>query len=708
MTTSIALDFALPPLREDLKLLEGPAAQDGSPTWNIYDSIRNRYFRIGWIAFELLSRWSMGTATELIRDVKKNTTCVINPKDVEKLVQFLYENSLTRDPPGSTSKDYYEQYESSEKNWLLWLLHNYLFIRLPLVRPHRFLKASLPFVQPFYGITARSLVTVLGVIGLFLVLREWDEFINSFQYFFNFNGFLAFAAAVVFIKILHELGHAYLMTHFGGRVPTMGIAFLVMLPVLYTDTSDAWRLKSRRERLLIGAGGILTEVYIAMICTFLWCFLPDGVFRSAAFVLATTSWVMSLAINLNGFLRFDGYYLLTDWLGIENLQERTFNLGKWKLREWLFNLGLPAPYQYPLKKRRWLIAYAWCSWVYRFFLFIGIAVLVYLFFFKLLGIILFLVEILWFIMFPIMRELKVWWGLREQIIISPRAWFNFCLLCLFVVLFLIPWNTNVRIPAIVESDLQSTVYAPAPGRIQSIMVGEGDAVVKGQTLMVLTSKEIDDELNKTEVRIEAVRLRAKRIAASAEELTNMQVILQELEELKSRRNSLIELRQQLTILAPISGTVRELSRELHSGRWINESLQLMHIVEPENSIIKGLIPERELSRLSINQSAVFYPDEPERAPINARVLEIDSVNTSVIQSPYFLSTFGGDVAVRQDKDGRYVPESAMFRVRLLPQEARFNPSRVIPGVVHITGESRSLASQMKERVMAILIRESGF
>ncbi len=87
----------------------------------------------------------------------------------------------------------------------------------------------------------------------------------------------------------------------------MGVAFMVLAPTLYTDASDAWRLKERRKRLLIDAAGVLTEMAIAAIALFLWAFLPNGPWRSAMFFISATAWIMSVAVNLSPFMRFDGY-----------------------------------------------------------------------------------------------------------------------------------------------------------------------------------------------------------------------------------------------------------------------------------------------------------------------------------------------------------------------------------------------------------------
>ncbi|MCG8325716.1 MAG: hypothetical protein MI673_09375 [Thiotrichales bacterium] len=533
-------NYPLPPLRDDLQLLPGPESFDGSPTWNIYDATRNRYFRIGWLAFELLSRWKSGNAMGLLKEVSAATTCKIKSEDVDNLVRFLYANNLTRDPAENSSQKYLDQFLSRQRHWLLWILQNYLFIRIPLVRPDRFLKLTLPHVRFLFSHVTRKLILFAGVIGIYLVARQWDEFISTFQYLFNFEGLVGFISALVFIKIMHELGHAYVATRYGCRVSTMGIAFLVLFPVLYTDTTDAWRLCSRRKRLHIGAAGIATEVYIALLCTFLWALLPDGGWRSAAFMLATTSWLMSVAININIFLRFDGYYILSDWLGIENLQERSYALGKWKLRELLFGLGIAPPFQSPRSMMIRLVIYAWCSWLYRLVLFIGIALLVYFFFFKALGIILFVVEILWFILFPVARELRVWWQMKEKIIASGRTLVTLGMCLLLLTLFIYPWQSRIHIPAIIEAAEQSSIYAPTSGQVQKILVGEKSMVKKDQPLVMLSSPVLEDELKRTRMKIEITELHLKRQSSGGGELENLQVVVRQLEELNSQYSGLSE------------------------------------------------------------------------------------------------------------------------------------------------------------------------
>ena len=709
MSAAVADDIVLPRLRNDLQLHEGPPASDGSPSWIVVDPVRNKYFSIGWPAFQLLSRWSSGKSSALIEKVRSETTLSINDEDVKDLTRFLYANSLTLDPPSGSSTDFVAQYRSSKPMFLVWLIHNYLFFKIPVLRPTRFLRSTLPYVEHFFSTTTLSLIVFIGLIGLYIVGREWEEFKSTFLYFFNLQGLVFYMLSLVLVKIAHEFAHAYTAVRYGAHIPTMGVAFLVMFPVLYTDTSDTWRIKSPTERMHVGGAGMLMELCIASIATFCWGFLPDGIFKSAAFFLATTSWVLSLLINLNPLMRFDGYYILSDLLGIQNLQDRSFRLGKRKLRELLFNVKRPPPSNLHKSMVTKLVIYAWSVWVYRFFLFLGIALLVYHFFFKLLGIILFIIEILWFIVMPVSKEFLAWWGMRDEIITSRRTYITLVFFGLIFAALIIPWNTHVTIPAVKIGISETTIYTPLSGYIVENHIQENKRVEQGDVLLVLNSPELEYEIYKTQQNISLLQTRASRIAASDEELSQIQVVLQQIQEKESRLSGLFKQQDRLTIKAPISGITRDLQESLHQNRWINDKLPLVTIVDPLSSKIIGMLEESDLKRVGIHREAKFIPDDPARPSVWAYVSDIEVANVSVLDIPALASVNGGPVPVRADKEGNLIPEKSVYRVRIsISSVEKSLPDQEIRGVAQITGETQSLLGRIYDTTTAILIRESGF
>ena len=702
-------DITLPVLRHDLQLLEGPVALDGSPSWIILDPLRNKYFYIGWAAFQLLSRWSVGKASILIEKIKQETTLDVHDDDIQSLLSFLFANSLTLNSANDTSNDYLEQYLASKPSFLMWLIHNYLFIKIPLVKPTVFLRKTLVYFEPFFSITTTALLAFLGLVGLYMVGRQWDEFTSTFLYFFNFQGLAFYFISLTAIKILHELAHAYTVIRYGCQVPTMGVALLVMFPILYTDTSDTWKVKAAIERAHVGAAGMIMELYIACIATFSWAFLPDGIFKSAAFIMATTSWVLSLVINTNILMRFDGYYIFSDLLGIQNLQKRSFDIGKWKLTEILFDLRLRPPEALSLSMLRKLYIYAWCVWVYRLFLFIGIAVLVYYLFFKILGIILFAIEILWFIILPVTKLIGGWWEMRSKIIKTRRFYLTATIFTCLIILFIYPWSSTIKIPAVYKSEQKATLFSPTPGYIDSSFLIEGQSVEKDEILLTLNSPSIDHEIESTLQEVDILKLQAKRIAASSEELSNIQIIIQQLQEGRSKLNGLYEKKNELTIRAPISGVVYDLQKSLHHGRWINETLPIATIIVSDKPTIEGVIEEEGLARIHIQSSAKFIPENPQLKSIWTFVKEIEHANLQALDLAVLASVFGGKVPVQYDESHQLVPDKSVYRVRFnISAVEDVSVEQVIRGVVHIEGETQSFLNRAYKLVASVLLKESGF
>lgn len=701
-------DDRVPPLRDDLHIVPTYPSHDGGPTWTIIDPLRHRYFQIGWEPYQFLSRWHLGAIQPLLSAIEQETTRRFDRKDIEGLIAFLYANNLTRDPIQGSSKAYEAQARLQEQSWLMWLVHHYLFFKIPLVRPDAFLRATLPLVAPLFTPVARRLALLSAFAGLYLAGRQWNTFTDTFLYFFTAKGMAWYAVALCGIKLAHELGHAYTTTRFGCRVPTIGVAFLVMFPMLYTDTSEAWRLKSRAQRCLIGAAGMIVELSLAAAATLLWSFLEDGTLRSVAFVVATTSWVMGLSINLNPLMRFDGYYILSDWLGVPNLQDRAFALGTWQVRRILFGLNDPPPESCSPALRWKLILYAWSVWVYRLVLFTGIALLVYHFAFKALGVMLFAIEIGWFILMPIVRELKVWWTRRASIGRSPHPWIAAAILAAVTMALVVPWPTSVSIPAVVEARPHTRLFTPAPGRIVQATVHNGQTVAEGDILVTLEAPSVEKDVLVTQKRIEILELRARQQVGNQEELSKNMVVQQAYRTRLSELTGLYEKQDTLVLRSPISGIVMDVEASLHPGRWINEKLPLAFIVAPQEREIEALASETEIVRLTTGQDAVFVPDDPTQPTVAAEVRDIRQIDEGNFTLPYLASVFGGPVAVREDQKGALKPDMSVYRIRLSlsgPPPAWMQATR---GQLHIHGHPVSVLERAGTHALAVLIRESGF
>lgn len=699
----------LSPLRDELILHAGPANRDGSPSWTLEDPLRGLYFRIGWAEMAMLSRWSMGNAAQIVAEINQTSALTLDDSDVQYFNRFLQANNLTRVSGDDALAQFARQVEQSRVSIWRKLLKNYLFFRIPLWHPDRFLGATLPWVEPFFSRTFLKLTLLVAALGLFLAGRQWETFKHTFLHFFTLEGAALAGLTLCFTKILHEFGHAYTCKRFGARVATMGVAFLVMMPVLYTDTSGSWKLTRRRQRMAIGAAGMMTELALAAWATLAWSFLPDGMLRSAAFMLATTTWIMTLAINLSPLMRFDGYFLLSDGLQVPNLQNRGFAIGRWKMREWLFGLGDAPPEHFPRWLQRTLVGYAFAVWIYRFFLFTGIAILVYHMAFKLLGMLLFAIEIGYFVVMPVVNEVREWSKRRKDYRMNRNMTTTLAVSAVVLLLLMIPWQRSVYAPALLRAEQQSSLYMPVPAMIQRIDVKVGQSVQAGQTLFTLSSDALAHERQQLERQIATLNWQSTFQVFNKEAAGDHQRVKQEHEAALQKLQVLQRQSEQLTVRAPIDGVVADMAIPLEAGEWLGQGEWLAVVTKPTGGLVEAFVSEKDWQRLSTGAKGTFYLQDVSRSSLPLTIVEIASTATRDLNAaPELASVYGGDIATLSDAQRKLHPEQAVYRVLLsLPADYRTQP-QVLRGTVVMDGEAQSLLVRGWKVVSAVLIRELSF
>jgi putative peptide zinc metalloprotease protein len=700
----------IPDLRQELRIEPSAPQVNGAPSWVLFDPVRHLFFQLGKIEFQIFSRWANGSFEGVGADLRDEG---LEDEEadamVARVIDFSLANQLTVSPLSDSVTTFTEQRKVQKKAAWRWMLDNYLFFRVPLVRPARFLESTLDRVAPIWSVKALWGFAALALLGLFLVSRQWDAFVASFLYFFSWQGLLAYAVGLSVVKVIHELGHAYTATRYGARVASMGVSFLVMFPVLYTDTTAAWRLRSRKQRLAIDCAGVSAELMVASISTMLWVVLPEGSLRSIVFILATSSWIMSLAVNLNPFMRYDGYYVLADLLGVANLQPRAFALGRWRMRELLFDLGEDAPEDVPDQLRRGMIIYAWMTWVYRFFLFIGIALLVYYMFFKLLGIILFFVEMAVFVARPIWMELKEWHGMRGRIFSGKRGRRWPWILGGLFILACLPLDRHISAPAILAPIDAAGIVAGDPARIDQILVHNGQSVRAGTIIAELSAPEVEAYSGQRAVRISQLEEQLARAASDAKDLANRSVLERELATEKRASEGADRRRKRLVLRAPVDGVVSDIMPDMHAGRWLGGAEIVARIVSPERYDIQAYVKEDDQWRVQDGAMGRFVPDDLAQPSRPAKLVEQAAAALQFLDQPMLASTNGGPIAVNEDAAKQLKPREAYYRIRFVApvdNQKRAALIQPISGRLIIEAPGTSLLGSMMRSLTRIIRRES--
>lgn len=694
-------EATLPPLRDDLSLLPGPVSH-GAPTWTLYDPARHRFIRLGWQDFEILSRWALRTPAAILAALRHETTLHLAEDDVLRLAVFARRAGLLRATTPRDSADLMAAQAAAKRSAASWLMHNYLFLRIRLVNPDRFLSAMLPLVRWIF--TPRYLVGLglLALLGLFLISRQWDLYTHSLVEMFTLDGLLWMGVALSATKIIHELGHGFAAKRYGCRVPSMGIAFLVLWPVLWTDTTDAWRLAKRRQRLVIDASGMLAEISVATLASILWAVLPDGPARGAAFVLSSSTWILTLFINISPLMRFDGYYLLSDALDVANLQERGFAYARWFLREALFRPRTAPPEHFSPAMVRILLIYAMASWTYRFLLFTGIAVLVYHLAFKALGVVLMAIELWYFVARPIMGELGVWARIIGHSRPNAHMLVSLSLLLAALAALLVPWRGRVDAPGLLRAARQVTLYTNEPGRLL-VVPAQGQHFDQGQEVFALASPEISHDLEVATADLEAAQADLTTRSFDAERRRAQQASFAAASEAAATLAHAEARSADLVVRAPFAGVVTDIPPGLQQGADLRRLEPLGVLIDPAEAVVEAYVTEADLPRISQGASARFVL--PAGNELVLRVQGIAHGSTRALEPPELASVQGGPIAVRRDQKGVMVPELAVYRV-LLAVDGGVPVVRREVGYVAIKAPAESMARTLYRRALALLRREA--
>ena len=693
-------------IREDLNLHPSNASSSGFPTWTIHDPVRNKFFQIEWRVYEVLRHWRHGKAKLIAQAVNRETSLEIDENFVIGVEQFFVSNQLcqVRDQEGLNKL--ISQNNNEKKSWFNWLLHHYLFFRVPIFKCDNFLTSALPLLNFMYSRWFMALSCSCLLVGLFLISRQWDVFVNQLLDLVSLRGLFLFLVTLILVKIAHEFGHAFTAKKYGCKVPIMGVAFLVLWPMFYTDTNESWKLKSRSQRLNVVRAGVLVELIIAAFATLAWSFLPSGFLRDMAFIMATITWVSSVIINASPFLRFDGYYLLSDYWNIPNLHDRSGRFARWWLREKLFDINEKKPEVFAKKTENLLIIFAFTVWLYRLLLFTGIALLVYNLFFKFIGIFLFLVEIIWFVIRPIWLELREW-RMRKNIIFSKyRVWLWLVSLFLVIISLFVPWRGTITLEAVIEANPYSVIFAKTEGHLERFIPTDGALVAKGQMIVKLKNPNLDAQVRQLVNKIEVKKKILQLSAVDEFSWKRNAIISAELAQLKTERTALTQKIDSLNIYSPISGVFAEILPGLFVGQWLGVGQRLFSIKGSEGFKVTAYLDEENVE--SIEEEGLCHFKLPLLNNQNylCSLGKIGSSSEEMIEEKMLATLYGGSI-VTNYVQGDLVPSQAVYKLvadvhdkeLILPHKAK--------GFIEIETKKRNMIDRFWLWFVSIIIREGG-
>lgn len=698
----------VPALRSDLKLQPLTVDSTGTPNWILGDTLRTRYFKLGWVEYELLSRWHLEQPEQIVASANRETTLSVSPDDISKLVEFLENNELT---VANNAKALNNLLAKSErKSTALWRrgFRSTMFVRKRLYNPDKLLSVLVSLLSPIFEkstlfIIAWLCAAITAAIG---VSAHAYEFKDAFSAFMTPGGLALFALTLLLLNVLHEIGHAMVAKRFGCRVSEIGVALIFMLPVAYCDTSDAWRLTSRKKRLLVNAGGIAAELVVAVLALLAWLVLPDGIPRTIAYFIAITSAISTLLINLNPCLKFDGYYLLSDWLGVENLQRKSFDLGRWQWRKRILGDLEPIPHPVTQRELTVLYRYAIFTWAYRFFLYLSICAMVYQFWFKALGITLMIGVCIAMLLKPLASEL--WHYIRTIASgqVSGARVGSLITVLAFSALFFIPLPRSISIPAVISADTAGRVFNHTAGFVTAVNVETGQEIKAGDVLVQLRVPELDYREATLRLEIEKFEYQLNRKTQWNKQQPHTEVSQAHIRSKQAELDQVIHEKERMALRAPYDAIAVAVPEWLQPGLWLSANTILAEFVSNEEPEIRAYLPANKLAY--IDSGTASFETHAGTDFNNLLLTSISDANINVLTDTILSTQLGGVIATQQLPDGELEPLQGWHMVSFsLGEYARPLPQE-LAGFTKLAMEPHSFASSVFRRVYGVVLRESGF
>lgn len=469
-------------------------------------------------------------------------------------------------------------------------------IKLPLLDPERFLTRTMPYVRPLLGRYGVFLWCLVVVTGFITFLVHWEALTSNLSDRVLATGnLLLIGLTYPFVKVFHELGHAYCVKRWGGEVHEIGVMFLVFFPVPYVDASAATSFDNKYHRMLVGAAGILVELFLAATAMILWVYIEEGAARAILFNIMLISGVSTLLFNGNPLLRFDAYYVLADTLEIPNLATKSNQYFSYFVKRYLFSLKESINPSADTKEAMWLMAYAVASFIYRIFITITITLFIgsrYFIFGTLIGIWFFYMAIIT----PLMKSISAPFKNPQMARYRGRIYLISGGIVAFMALIIVtvPFPLSTRVEGIVWAPETSRIYSEESGFINELPELTGKSVEAGDILFALENPELEMQLKILEKEVEVSRARYE---ANLDNKNLAEVLREDLQYVTSQYQRSRERYDRLAVRARTNGELVIADPENLIGRYFNRGQVLGYLYDRMKMPVNSMIHENDIEKV---------------------------------------------------------------------------------------------------------------
>ena len=597
---------------------------------------------------------------------------------------------------------------------------NILYLKIPIFDPDRILNWMYKYLWWIFTYTFFAASVAFMLAAVVHVTLHFDTFyakLPAYQEFFTWNSVLYMWLSLGVVKIIHEFGHGLSCKAFGGECHEMGVLLMCLSPALYANVTDAWTLADKWKRIIISFAGIYVELVIAAAATFVWWYTPAyPVVNNIALCIMVLCSVSTIVFNANPLMRFDGYYILSDWLEIPNLREKANRyLNNTFLEKCLGVEVPPEPYMAPGRKVLFVV-YAVASWVYKWVIMFGILWFLADFLgpkLKILSQMLAVLSLASMFIWPGYRVIK---NIRQRGRLPDmkkvRVYITLAVFAgLIAAFFLAPLPVSrVHETGLVVMDPDSIepVAVTATARMTSLDVSPGQFVRAGQVLARFDSKDMSLRLDKALAEQQQQRSAARELAETVRQfrgLVDEEKLSQTQRDSKNAETTAAGADEDVRILreqmarvrelkAPRDGFLVTLPKREDVGRLYREGepegQRLFAIGDPTKLVVKVPVSPQKYHVLTRDlppggslEATVYIKGRSDRE-FTGRVVRLPQQNAATV--PIQLTQRGGGpLAVKPAEDpNQLIPlaQTYVIEVELTDPNATIKPGQLAVVKIH--------------------------
>ena len=639
-------------------------------TWYILqDTVTGRHHRFTPVAHDVISMMDGGHNVQSIWDAimtQRGDEAPTQGEMIQLLAQLHAVDALQCDITPDTEELFRRYQQSEQRKWKQRLMTP-LAIRLPLFDPDQFLLRYSSWVRHLFSWKAGIIWLLVVVLAALLAGQHWPalEYEITQQVLSPWN-LLVLWLVYPIIKGLHELGHAFATRIWGGEVHELGVLFLVFIPIPYVDASAASAFPDKRKRIIVGAAGIIVELFLAAMALFVWLNVEPGLIRTIAFNIMLIGGVSSLLFNGNPLLRFDGYYILADALEIPNLGTRANRYLGYLVERYVFKL---EDARYPTtsaKERAWLVGYSIASYLYRVAILIAIALYVAGAFFV-VGVLLAVWAVTTQLLLPLVKVAKyVLTGDRLRSVRTRAVTASASMLgLLLILLFVMPIPMATHTQGVVWLPEQARIRTGTNCFVKAILAPRDSVVEIGQPLISCDDPGLRARVKELQAKLQEYQARLD--AEKVKDLVRAEILQEDLTTTKAELVRAQERLEQLEIRSKVDGTFVVPRYDDLVGRYLPQGEVLAYVIDPKLVRVRAVVEQADIGLVRKHTESIDLRLLTQVGNIiQANIHQEVPAATDQLPSAALSTQFGGPFPVEPDDEKYLRTLQTVFQFDLLP------------------------------------------